>query len=66
MAKKLATKLYIVRTGEHKGQYIGTRIRKTSDGRKYSWVKNRGWAIALTLQQAKGVVRAYGGEIVLA
>lgn len=64
MGKKQNSKLYIVRTGNHKGQYIGSRLRKSSDGRRYSWVKNRWDAEYLTLQQAKGVVRAYGGEIV--
>lgn len=60
---KTNKKLYIVRTGEHKGQYIGLRLRASSE-KKYSWVKNRYDAAYLTLQQAKGVVRAYGGEIV--
>jgi hypothetical protein len=61
MAKK-TQKLYIVRTGDHKGQYIGLRIRASSE-KKYAWVKNRYDAAYLTLQQAKGIVRAYGGEI---
>lgn len=64
MGKKVE-KLYIVRGGNHKGQYIGLRLRKSSE-KKYAWVKNRWDAEYLTLQQAKGVVRYYGGEIVSA
>lgn len=66
MGKKAKTKqLYIVRTGAHSGQYIGVRLRQPST-RKFAWVKNRWDAATLTLQQAAGVVRAYGGEIVTA
>ncbi len=60
-------RLYIVRTGAHKGQYIAIRLRGAATSkRKYAWVKNRWDAMPLTIQQAKGIVRAYGGEIVAA
>lgn len=62
MAKTVQKSQYIVRTGSHKGQYIGIRIRGGTN-RKYCWVKNRWDAEVLTLNQAKAIVRNYGGEI---
>jgi len=55
---------YIVRGGQRNGQYIATRIAPTSTGRKYAWTPNRSRVVVLTYEQARGVVRRYGGTIV--
>lgn len=58
---------YIVRSGTHNGQYITNRIRvvKGAASRKYAWSKNRWDALKLTYEQARGVVRRLGGEMVV-
>lgn len=61
MGKKVQ-KSYLVRTGAHKGQYIGVRLRGGST-RKYCWVNTKYNAQPLSLNQAKAIVRNYGGEI---
>lgn len=55
-------KAYLVRTGAHKGQYIGIRIRSGST-KKYCWVNTKSDAQPLSLNQAKAIVRNYGGEL---
>lgn len=55
---------YIVRGGPHKGQYITNRIAPSKTRRKYAWTPHRSRVVTLTYEQAKGVVRRYGGEIV--
>lgn len=64
---KASTKAtYIVRSGTHNGQYIGISQRNTISRKKYSWVNTRSSATRLSLHQAVGIIRAYGGEIVKA
>lgn len=68
MPKKTSTKRrYIVRSGPHKGQYITNRLRQSKTSvvpKKYSWTPYRDFALDLTYEQARGVVRRYGGELV--
>ena len=57
--------LYIVRGGTHKGKYISLRVRQPELG-KYAWANTKDQAVCLSYNQARGVVRRYGGEIVTA
>jgi hypothetical protein len=57
-------RVYIVRGGSHSGQYIAARRKPTTTGRKYAWDKNRRRVLVLTYEQARGVARRYGGQVV--
>lgn len=58
------TARYIVRSGPHNGQYITRRVRPSATRRKYAWTPHRCRVLALTYEQARGVARRYGGEVV--
>lgn len=66
MSKKVTTSpKYIVRTGAHKGQYIGVRLRESATSSKsYAWVNQKQYAMVFTSRhQALAVIRNYGGEL---
>lgn len=65
MSKKV-TRRFIVRGGAKQGQYIALRRAPSRVGAKYAWAKTKRLAVTLTYNQARGVVRRYGGEIVTA
>ncbi len=56
-------KRFIVRGGTHSGKYITLAARPTGT-RKYSWANLKTKAVVLTYEQARGVTRRYGGEVV--
>lgn len=67
MPVKSQKRSYIVRGGNRKGQYITFRVRQSSESivpKKYAWAKTKTLAVKLTYEQARGVTRRYGGEIV--
>jgi hypothetical protein len=57
------TRRYVVRGGTHNGKYITLAAHGQ---RKYSWANLKTKAVLLTYEQARGVVRRYGGEAVVA
>ena len=60
----MAQRRYIVRGGIKNGKYITLSSR--NGARKYAWSNVKYNAITLTYEQARGVTRRYGGEIVTA
>jgi hypothetical protein len=65
--QKSTKRCYIVRSGPHNGQYITFRTRQSKDAvvpKKYAWTPVRAAAVKLTYEQARGVRRRYGGEVV--
>jgi hypothetical protein len=55
---------FIVRSGPHKGQYITLRVRVSKTNKKYAWTPYKNKSVTLTYEQARGVIRRYGGEMV--
>lgn len=67
MPVKGNSRRFIVRGGTKNGQYITVRTRQARDAvvpKKYAWAKTKVLAVKLTYEQARGVTRRYGGEIV--
>lgn len=55
---------YLVRGGIKNGKYIALATRNAT--RKYAWANLKTKAVTLTYEQARGVARRYGGEVVTA